>query len=74
MKRTVSRLLLSTAMAIILQTTAFAQDADDGVQEGEIIVTGIAETKGKNKIDTSISVSSISYDKIIYAAPRSLAS
>jgi outer membrane receptor protein involved in Fe transport len=73
MKRNLGTLLLSTAMVTTLQTAAIAQDADDGVQEDEIIVTGIAGTKGKNKIDTSISVSSISYDKIIDVAPRGLA-
>ncbi len=73
MKRNISTLLLSTAMATTLHTAAFAQESDAGTQEDQIIVTGVAGTKGKNKIDTSISVSSVSLDDILDVAPRNLA-
>ncbi|VAV96691.1 Predicted sucrose-specific TonB-dependent receptor [hydrothermal vent metagenome] len=73
MKRTISTLLVSSAMATTLQTAAIAQDADNDAYADEIVVTGVAGTKGKNKIETSVSVSSINYDKIIDVAPRSLA-
>ncbi len=58
-----------------LSTAARAQDAaavDDEAAE-EIIVTGVISSAGKNKIDTSISVSSLSADAIADNNPTNLA-
>jgi outer membrane receptor protein involved in Fe transport len=71
-----------TAIALLsLATPAFAQDAavaidesaEDFAGEDEIVVTGVISAAGKNKIDTSISVSSLSSDAIADANPTNLA-
>lgn len=72
------RCLSSTALAIVLMaaTPAVAQDAapaaDASTSNGDdIVVTGVA--KGQNKLDSSISISSLNSDAIALAAPRSAA-
>ena len=45
--------------------------ADDPTEGNEIVVTAVA--RGQNKLDTSISVSSLNADAIAAAAPRSVA-
>ncbi len=60
-------------LALIAAAPAFAQDAapaDEAVNE-EIIVTGVA--KGQNRLDSSISISSLNADAIAVASPRSAA-
>jgi outer membrane receptor protein involved in Fe transport len=58
-----------------LSSAAFAQDAaaDESEAGEEIIVTGVISSAGKNKIDTSISVSSLSADAIADNNPTNLA-
>lgn len=63
-------------LALIVGSPAFAQStgaapADEGSVGDEIIVTGVA--KGQNRLDSSISVSSLNADAIAVAAPRSAA-
>jgi outer membrane receptor protein involved in Fe transport len=63
------------ASALVLAMPAYAQDAagDTAAEEGndDIVVTGVA--RGSNRLDTSVSVSSISADDIAAASPRSAA-
>ena len=61
-------------LALITAAPAFAQEAavaDDAAANDEIIVTGVA--KGQNRLDSSISVSSLNADAIAIASPRSAA-
>ncbi|NNC38407.1 MAG: TonB-dependent receptor [Hyphomonadaceae bacterium] len=67
--RSSHKLLATAAIAALVTAPAFAQDAD----MDEIITTGVVSSKGKNRIDTSISVSAINYDKIQDTAPTNLA-
>jgi outer membrane receptor protein involved in Fe transport len=69
-----SMTLLASVAAIALSTSAFAQEApaaEEDTSAEEIIVTAVA--KGTNKLDTSISVSSLSQDAVQQFAPRSVA-
>jgi outer membrane receptor protein involved in Fe transport len=61
-----------------LSTTAFAQDAEqasggNSEDQSEIVVTGVISSAGKNKIDTSISVSSLDGEAIADSNPTNLA-
>ena len=67
--RTSQKLLATAATAALLTSPAFAQDAD----VDEVITTGVVSSKGKNKIDTSISVSSVNLETIQDLAPTNLA-
>ena len=71
MRRSMS--LLASVAAIALSSSAFAQEAPaaEEANADEIVVTAVA--KGTNKLDTSISVSSLSQDALQQAAPRSVA-
>lgn len=68
---------LVSAMAIVAATcfasNAVAQDVVDAqaTSDDEIVVTAVS--RGQNKLDTSISVSSLSADAIANTAPRSVA-
>lgn len=66
----VSVLAISAALVAV---PAFAQDTptDEEAASDDIIVTGAA--RGQNRLDTSVSVSSLSPDAIANAAPRSVA-
>lgn len=76
--RKVSAILLASC-AIGLVAPAWAQDADTPTADpvaaeedvGEIIVTAVA--RGQNRLDSSVSVSSLDADAINNAAPRSTA-
>lgn len=61
--------------AMAVSAPAFAQDAssDDDAGVEEIVVTGVISASGKNKIDTSISVSSLDSAAIADSNPTNLA-
>ncbi len=72
----VSAIALSVAFAAAVP--AYAQDAEAPAEEeasslDEIVVTGVISAAGKNKIDTSISVSSLGSEAIADANPTNLA-
>jgi outer membrane receptor protein involved in Fe transport len=60
-------------VALLISSPALAQDAaaDEAADAEEIVVTAVA--KGQNKLDSSISVSSIGAEAIANASPRSVA-
>jgi outer membrane receptor protein involved in Fe transport len=71
-----------TAIALLsIAAPAYAQDAATAAEDSaedidgqdEIIVTGVISAAGKNKIDTSISVSSLGSEAIADANPTNLA-
>ncbi len=66
---------LALAAALGVATPALAQGdaapAEDRVYDDEIVVTAVA--KGQNRLDSSISVSSLAADDIAAAAPRAAA-
>lgn len=69
-------LLTTASAAAFLSASAYAQDmqpSDTGTEDAEIVVTGVISAAGKNKIDTSISVSSLSSEAIADANPTNLA-
>ncbi len=61
------------ATALLFTAPAFAQDAEAPADEesADIVVTGVA--RGTNRLDTSVSVSSLSADDIAATSPRSAA-
>ncbi len=64
----------TAATAVFFSTGAFAQDAETSEADDEgIIVTGVISSAGQNKIDTSISVSSLSAETIADSNPTNLA-
>ena len=65
-------ILLASSM-LVLPTVAFAQASDDAQASGndDIIVTAVA--RGQNRLDSSVSVSSLSAEAIATSAPRSVA-
>lgn len=68
---------LTVISLLSIAAPAYAQDetasVEDVAADDEIIVTGVISAAGKNKIDTSISVSAISADAIADANPTNLA-
>lgn len=68
-----SMILLASVAAIALSTSALAQEtpAEERAAAEDIVVTAVA--KGSNKLDTSISVSSLNQDAVQQFAPRSVA-
>jgi outer membrane receptor protein involved in Fe transport len=62
-------LFVSAASLVAFAAPAFAQDVSE--DEAEIVVTGV--TSGQNRLDTSISVSSLSAETIAQSAPRGTA-
>ncbi len=65
--------LLATT-ALLMVSPAFAQDAATNAADAsgeEIVVTAVA--RGQNRLDSSVSVSSLNADAIIAATPRSAA-
>ena len=70
-------LLASASACLFVGSGASAQDADaEATEEGfdnTIVVTGVISSAGQNKIDTSVSVSSISPQAIADANPTNLA-
>jgi outer membrane receptor protein involved in Fe transport len=79
MKKSILRSCVSLAVVASFAAFAapvFAQDesaasADEAAADDDIVVTGVA--KGQNKLDTSVSVSSIGSEAIANASPRSVA-
>lgn len=68
--------LTSTALAQDVATTAPTEPVATGTDDGEesdstIVVTGVAS--GRNRLDASVSTSSIGSDEILEVAPRSAA-
>lgn len=67
----------ASAMAValaLISAPAFAQetpDAESAAEDAEIVVTGVA--RGQNRLNTSVSVSSLDADDIAAASPRSAA-
>ena len=69
-------LLATAATTAFISASAQAQDVQpDGpsVEENEIVVTGVVSSAGQNKIDTSISVSSLGAEAIAATNPTNLA-
>ena len=70
-------LLASAATTAFFSAGAYAQDAqpEEGVaaEDEASVVTGVISSAGKNKIDTSISVSSLGADAIADTNPTNLA-
>ena len=68
-------LLASVATTAFFSVSAFAQDTQpaDAADEDVIVVTGVISSAGQNKIDTSISVSSLGAEAIADANPTNLA-
>ena len=65
-------LVALTAAPVLAQATAAAQTADAApAASDDIVVTAVA--RGTNKLDTSVSVSSISQEQALKFAPRSVA-
>ncbi len=66
---------LGVMALLTMATPAFAQDeaAAENADENEIVVTGVIRGAGTNKLDTSISVSSLSADAIADSNPTNLA-
>jgi outer membrane receptor for ferrienterochelin and colicin len=80
MKRQFQTFLLTSAALIVAnaaqaQPAAAPQSASDGASpvaaEDEIVVTAVA--RGQNRLNSSVTVSSLSSDDIAKAAPRSVA-
>ncbi len=65
--------LMAGCSLFAISTVANAQDANksDNAKEEVVVVTGVA--KGQNRLDTSISISSLGNAEIAKAAPRSAA-
>jgi outer membrane receptor protein involved in Fe transport len=65
--------IVAIAFALLAGTSAMAQEApaEAAVDTADIVVTAVS--KGQNKLDTSISVSSLSQETIANSAPRSVA-
>ena len=69
----IAALFVSVSLAAFA-VPAWAQTdvpADETVDSGEIVVTGVA--RGTNRLDTSVSTSSIDDSVILQSAPRSAA-
>jgi outer membrane receptor protein involved in Fe transport len=72
---------ISAIAMLAVAAPAHAQDAESAAQgsatnadsQDEIVVTGVISSAGKNKIDTSISVSSLGADAIADTNPTNLA-
>ncbi|MCF6328355.1 MAG: TonB-dependent receptor plug domain-containing protein, partial [Henriciella sp.] len=63
-------LLMSVALTALVTTPALAQEEDAESRQQTVIVTGVVKAGGQNKLDSSISVSSLDIDDIAKAAPR----
>lgn len=65
--------ILLTSAALIASGSAYAQDQATAadVPQDEIVVTAVA--RGQNRLNTSVTVSSLNSDDIAKAAPRSVA-
>ncbi|MFN3228220.1 MAG: TonB-dependent receptor domain-containing protein [Asticcacaulis sp.] len=73
LKTSTSSLALLSGLILALSTPVLAKDTSQNFDEPvtEVVVTGV--TKGTNKLNTSISVSSIQIEEIQKFAPRSAA-
>jgi outer membrane receptor protein involved in Fe transport len=67
----VSLFALASMLGCAVSASAQEADAADGSEAEEIIVTGVA--RGQNRLDSSVSVSSVSPEAIANIAPRSVA-
>lgn len=69
-------LMTSVASTAFFSASAFAQTAqpeEAAAEDDAIVVTGVISSAGQNKIDTSISVSSLAADTIADSNPTNLA-
>ncbi len=66
-------LLLSVASLALVAAPALAQEEEAESRQQTVIVTGVVKAGGQNKLDSSISVSSLDIDEISRSAPRSTA-
>ena len=70
-------LLLSAGAFALANGTAFTQETlsatETEARQQTIIVTGIVKAGGQNRLDSSISVSSLNQDELMKTAPRSTA-
>ena len=70
-------LLLSAGAFALANGTAFTQETlsatEAEARQQTIIVTGIVKAGGQNRLDSSISVSSLNQDELMKTAPRSTA-
>ena len=70
-------LLLSAGAFALANGTAFTQETlsatEAEARQQTIIVTGIIKAGGQNRLDSSISVSSLNQDELMKTAPRSTA-
>ncbi len=76
MKLIRSALLATAATTAFICASAHAQEVQsegNGGEDNEIVVTGVISSAGQNKIDTSISVSSLDSDAIADSNPTNLA-
>lgn len=75
--KVIRRALLATvATTAFISASAHAQDVQPeaaGAEEEEIVVTGVVAAAGQNKLDSSISVSSLGADAIAATNPTNLA-
>ena len=75
--KVIRRALLATAATTaFISASAHAQDVQpegNGAEDNEIVVTGVVSAAGKNKIDTSVSVSSLDSAAIAASNPTNLA-
>lgn len=75
--KVIRRALLATAATTaLISASAHAQDVQpegNGAEDNEIVVTGVVSAAGKNKIDTSVSVSSLDSEAIAASNPTNLA-
>jgi outer membrane receptor protein involved in Fe transport len=72
-KSCASAIAISVAVMVAMPASAQEADGADSESSEEIIVTGVISSAGKNKIDTSISVSSLGAEAIADSNPTNLA-
>jgi outer membrane receptor protein involved in Fe transport len=70
-------LLLGAGISALANGTAFSQESlsatEAEARQQTVIVTGIVKPGGRNRLDSSISVSSLNQDELMKTAPRSTA-
>lgn len=72
-RTTRNALLLSAASLALVSAPAVAQEEEAEARQQTVVVTGVLKAAGQNKLDSSISVSSIGEDDIAKSAPRGTA-
>lgn len=66
-----TQFMLGAAIVALAASTAYAQDDASDADMDTIVVTGVASPAGQNRLDSSISVSTLSADEVFHSAPRS---